>query len=139
MEKGPFQVNSDGKTLHLSNYSWNQGTTLGYFADPAYELIKEAFMKKVRSHKNYPVVTDFPLLSPCYNVTGVGKDGAVWKFPLENYFIKLETEEVVCLAILGTKKSSLSILGNYQQQNFHVMYDTKNSRLGYAPMKCADI
>ncbi|KAK9153299.1 hypothetical protein Sjap_000779 [Stephania japonica] len=129
----------------------DSGTTLSYFADPAYELIKEAFMKKVRSYKNYPLVTDyFPLLTPCYNVSGVGKvqlpdfaivfeDGAVWKFPLENYFIKLEPEEVVCLAILGTQKSSLSILGNYQQQNFHVLYDTKNSRLGFAPMKCADI
>ncbi|KAK9132558.1 hypothetical protein Scep_012086 [Stephania cephalantha] len=128
----------------------DSGTTLSYFADPAYEMIKEAFVKKVRRHKNYPVVSEFPLLSPCYNVTGVGKvelpdfaivfeDRAVWKFPLENYFIKLEPEEIVCLAILGTQKSSLSILGNYQQQNFHVLYDTKNSRLGYAPMKCADV
>ena len=66
-------------------------------------------------------------------------DGAVWNFPVENYFIKVDPHEVVCLAILGTPKSALSIIGNYQQQNFHILYDTKKSRLGYAPMNCADV
>ncbi|KAJ4975089.1 hypothetical protein NE237_000195 [Protea cynaroides] len=125
----------------------DSGTTLSYFADPAYQIIKEAFVKKV---KGYSVVNDFPMLDPCYNVSGVEKvelpefailfeDGALWNFPVENYFIQLEPEEIVCLAILGTPHSSLSILGNYQQQNFHILYDTKKSRLGFAPMKCSDV
>ncbi|XP_050379859.1 uncharacterized protein LOC126797243 [Argentina anserina] len=124
----------------------DSGTTLSYFADPAYEIIKEAFLKKI---KGYPVVKDFPVLDPCYNVSGVEKlelpefaivfaDGAVWDFPVENYFIQIEPQEVICLAILGTPKSALSIIGNYQQQNFHILYDTKKSRLGYAPMNCLD-
>ncbi|KAB2603771.1 aspartic proteinase nepenthesin-2-like [Pyrus ussuriensis x Pyrus communis] len=105
----------------------DSGSTLSYFADPAYQMIKEAFEKKV---KGYPVVNDFPILKPCYNVSGVEKielpefailfaDGAVWDFPVENYFIQIEPQEMVCLAVLGTPKSSLSIIGNYQQQNFH--------------------
>ncbi|XP_059450025.1 aspartyl protease family protein 2-like [Corylus avellana] len=125
----------------------DSGTTLSYFAEPAYQIIKEAFLKKVQ---RYSVVTDFPILEPCYNVSGVEKmelpefaihfaDGAVWNFPVENYFIRLEPEDVVCLAILGTPHSALSIIGNYQQQNFHILYDIKNSRLGYAPMRCADV
>jgi len=125
----------------------DSGTTLSYFVEPAYQIIKEAFVKKVQG---YPVVTDFPILEPCYNVSGVEKmelpefaihfaDGAVWDFPVENYFIRLEPEDVVCLAILGTPHSALSIIGNYQQQNFHILYDIKNSRLGYAPMRCADV
>lgn len=125
----------------------DSGTTLSYFADPAYQVIKAAFMKKV---KDYPQVRDFPVLDPCYNVSGVEKvelpdfailfeDGAVWNFPVENYFIWLDPEEIVCLAILGTPRSALSILGNYQQQNFHILYDTKKSRLGFAPMQCADV
>lgn len=124
----------------------DSGTTLSYFADPAYQIIREAFTKKV----HYPRVTDFPVLDPCYNVSGVEKlelpdfailfeDGAVWNFPIENYFIWLDPEEIVCLAIKGTARSSLSILGNYQQQNFYVLYDTKKSRLGFAPMRCADV
>ncbi|XP_077249535.1 aspartyl protease family protein 2-like [Tasmannia lanceolata] len=125
----------------------DSGTTLSYFTDQAYIIIKEAFVKMV---KDYPVVTDFPVLEPCYNVSGVEKvempefaivfeDGAVWDFPAENYFIRLDPEEIVCLAMLGTPRSSLSILGNYQQQNFHILYDTKKSRLGFAPMRCADV
>ncbi|KAK8913596.1 Protein ASPARTIC PROTEASE IN GUARD CELL 1 [Platanthera zijinensis] len=124
----------------------DSGTTLSYFSDPAYRIIKEAIEKKVA----YKVFDDFPVLSPCYNVSGVDKvelpefsiifaDGAVWDFPTENYFIRLEPESIMCLAILGTPLNSLSILGNYQQQNFHIMYDTKDLRLGFAPMKCADV
>ncbi|XP_006357686.1 aspartic proteinase nepenthesin-2-like [Solanum tuberosum] len=147
-----------GEVLNIPKETWNlspegvggtiidSGTTLSYFAEPAYEIIKEAFVKKVKS---YPIVHDFPILNPCYNVSGVKNvefpsfgivfgDGAVWNFPVENYFIKLEPEDIVCLAILGTPRSALSIIGNYQQQNFHILYDTKRSRLGYAPTRCAD-
>ncbi|XP_016508125.2 aspartyl protease family protein 2 [Nicotiana tabacum] len=147
-----------GEVLNIPEETWNlsleglggaiidSGTTLSYFADPAYEIIKEAFVNKV---KGYPIVQDFPILNPCYNVSGVKNlefpsfgivfgDGAVWNFPVENYFIKLEPEDIVCLAVLGTPRSALSIIGNYQQQNFHILYDTKRSRLGYAPTRCAD-
>ncbi|XP_044501367.1 aspartyl protease family protein 2-like [Mangifera indica] len=145
-------LNIPEKTWHLSSDGAggtiiDSGTTLSYFAQPAYDIIKDAFMKKV---KVYPLVTDFPVLEPCYNVTGVEKmelpefgiifaDGGVWNFPVENYFIKLDPEDVICLAILGTPQSALSIIGNYQQQNFHILYDTKKSRLGYAQMRCADV
>nr|CAD1842548.1 unnamed protein product [Ananas comosus var. bracteatus] len=125
----------------------DSGTTLSYFADPAYRVIREAFVERV---KKYPMVDDFPVLNPCYNVSGVEEvelpefaivfaDGAVWNFPVENYFIRLEPEEMVCLAILGTPRSALSIIGNYQQQNFHILYDLDKSRLGFAPMRCAEV
>ncbi|KAJ4839346.1 hypothetical protein Tsubulata_008281 [Turnera subulata] len=141
--EGTWHLGSDGTGGTIVD----SGTTLSYFAEPAYQIIKEAFVKKV---KGYPVINDFPILEPCYNVSGVEKielpefgivfgDGAVWNFPVENYFIRLEPEGVVCLAILGTPRSALSIIGNYQQQNFHILYDTKRSRLGYAPMKCSDV
>jgi len=125
----------------------DSGTTLSYFSEPAYAIIREAFVKRVKS---YPLVEDFPVLSPCYNMSGVEKvdlpsfaiefaDGAVWNFPTENYFIRLDPDEIMCLAMLGTPQSSLSILGNYQQQNFHILYDLKQDRLGFAPMRCAEV
>ncbi|KAJ1379666.1 Xylanase inhibitor, C-terminal [Sesbania bispinosa] len=148
----------DGEVVKIPEETWHlsaegaggtiidSGTTLTYFADPAYEMIKEAFMKKI---KGYALVEGLPPLKPCYNVSGIEKmelpdfgilfaDGAVWNFPVENYFIQIDPD-VVCLAILGTPRSALSIIGNYQQQNFHILYDMKKSRLGYAPMKCADV
>ncbi|KAD5317130.1 hypothetical protein R6Q59_032413 [Mikania micrantha] len=150
-----------GETLDIPEKTWDlssdgfggtivdSGTTLSYFADPAYNIIKKSFMEKIT---RFALVNDFPILEPCYNVSGIPdykkdlpsfgivfNDGAVWNFPVENYFIKLEPEEVVCLAVLGTPRSALSIIGNYQQQNFHIMYDTKKSRLGFAPTRCADV
>lgn len=148
-----------GEVLNIPEEIWNvspegiggtivdSGTTLSYFTEPAYKLIKQALIKKI---KTYPRITDFPLLDPCYNVTGaktlklpefgiVFRDGAIWNFPTENYFIRLEPEEVVCLALMGAEPSGLSIIGNYQQQNFHIVYDTKNSRLGFAPRMCAEV
>jgi aspartyl protease family protein len=125
----------------------DSGAILSYFSDPAYAIIRQAFAKRVKS---YPLVEDFPILSPCYNMSGVEKfdlpsfaiefaDGTVWNFPSENYFIRLDPDEIMCLAILGTQRSSLSILGNYLQQNFHIMYDLKQDRLGFAPMRCAEV
>ncbi|KAL9315959.1 hypothetical protein ACSQ67_016960 [Phaseolus vulgaris] len=148
----------DGEVLKIPEETWHlsaegaggtiidSGTTLTYFAEPAYEIIREAFVKKI---KGYTVVEGLPPLKPCYNVSGIDKmelpdfgilfaDGAEWNFPVENYFIQIDSD-IVCLAILGTSRSALSIIGNYQQQNFHILYDMKKSRLGYAPMKCADV
>ncbi|GMP67842.1 hypothetical protein CsSME_00027697 [Camellia sinensis var. sinensis] len=151
-----------GEVLKIPQEIWNvsggsgggtiidSGTTLSYFASPAYKVITEAFVNKVGNR--YPIVRDyFPILDPCYNVSGVEKpelptfgiqfgDGALWNFPVDNYFIRLEAEEIVCLAIAESPRpSTLSIIGNYQQQNFHILYDTHKSRLGFAPTKCADL
>ncbi|XP_057522994.1 aspartic proteinase nepenthesin-2-like [Amaranthus tricolor] len=126
----------------------DSGTVLSYFVEPAFEVIKLAFMKKIT---NYPLVSDFPVLNPCYNVSGVDNsklempsfkiefsDGGEWNFPAQNNFIWID-QEVVCLAMMSIKRSSFSIIGNYQQQNFHILYHTKKSRLGFAPRKCADV
>ncbi|XP_033148322.1 aspartic proteinase nepenthesin-2 [Brassica rapa] len=151
----------NGQALDIPEETWNissdgaggtiidSGTTLSYFAEPAYKIIKNKITEKVK--EKYHVFEDFPILDPCFNVSGVEEsnmelpelgiafaDGAVWNFPAENVFIWL-SEEVVCLAIRGTAESAMSIIGNYQQQNFHILYDTKRSRLGFAPTKCADI
>ncbi|KAJ3692275.1 hypothetical protein LUZ60_012625 [Juncus effusus] len=139
-----WEISNDGSGGTIID----SGTTLSYFSDQAYKIIRDAFVKKVGNY--YPLVDDFPVLSPCYNVSGFETvdlptfavefaDGAVWNFPKENYFIRLDPEEIMCLAILGTPQSSLSIIGNYQQQNFHVLYDLKEDRLGFAPMRCAEV
>jgi ABC-type tungstate transport system permease subunit len=59
----------DGEVLKIPEETWHlseessgctiidSGTTLTYFAEPAYEIIKEAVMKKI---KGYEVVEGFP-------------------------------------------------------------------------------
>ncbi|GLJ08643.1 hypothetical protein SUGI_0092830 [Cryptomeria japonica] len=149
-------VTVGGTPVNASVQAWNidkasgaggliidSGTTLTYLAEPAYSQLKAAFEAKIPYNR-----TEFAPLELCYNVSGVEDvklpefsvlfhDGVAWKFPVENYFIQPDPDEsVVCLAVLGTPMDSLSILGNYQQQNFHVLYDVDNSRLGFAPMAC---
>ncbi|GMN34415.1 hypothetical protein TIFTF001_046810 [Ficus carica] len=149
-----------GEVLSIPEQTWklspegyggtiiDSGTTLSYFQDPAYQVIKQAFLNKVKGYQ-LAKIEDFPL-DLCYNVSGVENiefpdfgivfsDGAVWNFPVENYFIQVDPQEVFCLAFKNTSASGLSIIGNYQQQNFHILYDTNKSRLGYAPMNCADV
>ncbi|XP_062218906.1 aspartic proteinase nepenthesin-2-like [Phragmites australis] len=148
-----------GETLNITSDTWDvakdgsggtiidSGTTLSYFAQPAYQVIRQAFID--RMSKVYPLIPDFPVLSPCYNVSGVERpevpefsllfaDGAVWDFQAENYFIQLP-DGIMCLAVLGTPRSAMSIIGNFQQQNFHVLYDLQNNRLGFAPRRCAEV
>ncbi|XP_062223433.1 aspartic proteinase nepenthesin-2-like [Phragmites australis] len=148
-----------GELLNITSDTWDvandgsggtiidSGTTLSYFAEPAYQVIRQAFID--RMSKSYPLIPDFPVLNPCYNVSGVEKpevpefsllfaDGAVWDFPADNYFIRLDPDGIMCLAVLGTPRSAMSIIGNFQQQNFHVMYDLQNNRLGFAPRRCAE-
>ncbi|XP_031477913.1 aspartyl protease family protein 2-like [Nymphaea colorata] len=138
-----FQIGPDGSGGTIVD----SGTTLTYFPEPAMAEIKAAFLRKV---KGLDRVSGFKQLDLCFNVTGADRvelpefsilfmDGAVWSFPAENYFIRLDPEGVICLALLGTPMSSLSILGNYQQQNFHVLYDLDKSRIGFAPEKCAEV
>lgn len=145
---GGEAVNIPSDTLSAGGTIIDSGTTLSYFPEPAYQAIRQAFID--RMSPSYPLIPGFPVLSPCYNVSGAEKvevpelslvfaDGAAWEFPAENYFIRLEPEGVMCLAVLGTPRSGMSIIGNYQQQNFHVLYDLEHNRLGFAPRRCADV
>nr|KYP38769.1 Aspartic proteinase nepenthesin-2 [Cajanus cajan] len=150
-----------GEVLDIPEQTWNwstqgagggtiidSGSTLAFFPDPAYGIIKEAFEKRIKLHQ---VSEDGFIMSPCYNVSGAQQlelpefgihfaDGAVWNFPAENYFYQYEPNEVICLAIIKTPNhSQVTIIGNLLQQNFHILYDVKRSRLGYSPRKCAEV
>lgn len=128
----------------------DSGTTLSYFAESAYQTIKRSLMTKIGN--KYPIVKVLDgMLEPCYNISGIDaggvempefgivfKDGGVWNFPAENYFVTMN-DQVVCLAMLETPHSNLSILGNFIQQNFHVSYDIKRSRLGFLPTECSNL
>lgn len=124
----------------------DSGTTLTYFVKRVYEQIAQAFDSQVI----YPKI-ESSLLDHCYNVSGhtqvqlpafsiAFEDGAVFSPPLENYFIEVDTDPpTLCLAILEAPSGSPSILGNYLQQNIHLLYDLDSHRLGFAPMVCSSI
>ncbi|BBN16940.1 aspartyl protease family protein [Marchantia polymorpha subsp. ruderalis] len=123
----------------------DSGTTLTYFKQEAYDLISKKFQELI----TYPSVSSVPVLEICYNVSGVEnpdfpafsvrfEGDAVMELPFQNYFIRADPEdEVYCLALLSVGPKNINIVGNFQQQNFHVVYDRGNSRLGFAPVDCS--
>ncbi|CAM6129133.1 unnamed protein product [Calypogeia fissa] len=152
-------VSVGGERLKIPETAWqvdmdgyggtiiDSGTTLSYFRQEAYDAIKQAFVDRI----SYPVVTTVPVLSLCYNVSGVQstdfpslsiifKGDAVMDLPFKNYFIRPDpAENVYCLALLGMPQKSLNILGNFLSQNFHIVFDRGNVRLGFAPVDCTSI
>jgi hypothetical protein len=45
----------------------------------------------------------------------------------------------MCLVVLGTPRSGMSIIGNFQQQNIHMVYDLEGNQLWFATRRCAEV
>ncbi|KAJ4958158.1 hypothetical protein NE237_025269 [Protea cynaroides] len=55
------------------------------------------------------------------------------------YFVKTDASQV-CLALASlSDEDELGIIGNYQQKNLRVIYDSKESRIGFAEETCSFI
>lgn len=58
-------------------------------------------------------------------------------FPGILYFVKKDGSQV-CLAMASLSyEDQVGIIGNYQQKNQRVVYDTVGSRLGFAKEPCS--
>lgn len=64
-------------------------------------------------------------------------DGADLVLSLESTFVKMEDDGVVCLALLRSG-SPISVLGNFQLQNYYVGYDLEAQLISFAPVDCAE-
>eukprot|EP01018_Ginkgo_biloba_P029558 Gb_20723 [translate_table: standard] len=85
----------------------DSGSTISRLVEPAYSTLRDAFRKKLLNLKNRLVASDG--LDTCYNISS-GTFAAISDPP--------------------------AIIGNVQQQNWRVVYDIPNSRLGFAPERC---
>ncbi|KAG2584434.1 hypothetical protein PVAP13_6KG304800 [Panicum virgatum] len=61
-------------------------------------------------------------------------DGANMTLPPENYMLIASTTGYLCLAMVPSGVGT--IIGNYQQQNLHILYDLANSLLSFLPAPC---
>jgi hypothetical protein len=52
----------------------------------------------------------------------------------ENYMLIASTTGYLCLVMAPTGVGT--IIGNYQQQNLHLLYDIGNSFLSFVPAPC---
>ncbi|KAG6539076.1 hypothetical protein ZIOFF_004229 [Zingiber officinale] len=120
----------------------DSGTSITYLEAAAYRQVKRAFLNQVqlRAADGSDVGLDvcFSLPAGASSVT-VPKltfnfDGADLDLPAENYLIADSSTGLLCLTIMGSR--GLSIIGNFQQQNLHILYDLKQEILSFVPTQC---
>ncbi|KAL3652477.1 hypothetical protein CASFOL_002158 [Castilleja foliolosa] len=139
---GDYTVPGINSSVFVGGVIIDSGTTITRLAEPAYEALKEAFDDKVSGWNR---TSGFSTFDTCYNSSSSGPNvsvptmtlhfdgGADMRLPAENYLVSVSGDKVLCLAFASTSSSELSIIGNFQQQGFRVMYDLKASRVGFAP------
>jgi hypothetical protein len=125
--------------------SSNSGTSITSLPPRTYRAVREEFAAQVK----LPVVpgnaTDpftcfsAPLRGPKPDVPTMALhfEGATMRLPQENYVFEVVDDDdagnssrIICLAVI---EGGEIILGNFQQQNMHVLYDLQNSKLSFVP------
>eukprot|EP00252_Welwitschia_mirabilis_P011507 TRINITY_DN2576_c0_g1_i2.p1 TRINITY_DN2576_c0_g1~~TRINITY_DN2576_c0_g1_i2.p1 ORF type:complete len:166 (-),score=17.37 TRINITY_DN2576_c0_g1_i2:342-839(-) len=121
----------------------DSGTAVTRLQTEAYNAFRDAFLERTQ---NLPKANGVSLFDTCYNLSGVNSvaipavalhfpGGGSLKLPPENCLVPLDTDGIFCFAFAPTS-SSLSIIGNIQQQGIRVSFDRVRNRFGFAPKSC---
>uniref|UniRef100_A0A0E0LVS4 Peptidase A1 domain-containing protein n=1 Tax=Oryza punctata TaxID=4537 RepID=A0A0E0LVS4_ORYPU len=134
----------------------DSGSTVAYLVETAFEAVKEAVMDVVRLPLANRTVEDYELcfLLPRRATAGAAAameavqvpplvlhfdGGAAMVLPRDNYFQEPRAG-LMCLAVgKTTDGSGVSIIGNVQQQNMHVLFDVQHQKFSFAPTQCDQI
>ncbi|KAG8042962.1 hypothetical protein GUJ93_ZPchr0007g5286 [Zizania palustris] len=127
----------------------DSGTTITSLVDAAYKKVRDA----VQSLVTLPVTdgSDTTGLDLCFALPSPTSstppatlpsmtlhfDGADMVLPVENYMIL--DSGMWCLAMVSQTDGAQSTLGNYQQQNLHILYDVQAETLSFAPAECSTL
>ncbi|XP_072958045.1 aspartic proteinase nepenthesin-1-like [Typha angustifolia] len=133
-----FQLNQHGS----GGLIIDSGTTITALEEMAFI----PFMLAFRSQVNLSVADGSSLgLKLCFSVPAgltaveIPKvifhfDGADMELPPENLMVEDPTARLLCLFMVGTR--GMSIFGNFQQQNMHILYDLDKEVLKFEPTQC---
>ncbi|XP_062102710.1 protein ASPARTIC PROTEASE IN GUARD CELL 1-like [Humulus lupulus] len=134
-----FQVDESGN----GGIIVDSGTAVTRLRAPIYESLRDAFKKMTPSLRPTSGVA---LFDTCYDFSSLSSvqvptvsflfaGGKSLALPAHNYLVPVDSSGTFCFAFAPTT-SSLSIIGNIQQQGTRVSYDLANSRVGFSPGKC---
>lgn len=135
-----FALNDDG----TGGLIIDSGTSITYLEFEGYRLLKQALLLQV----NLPLGDGSSVgLDLCFQVPAGASlaalelpkiifhfDGADLVLPPENYMAADASSGLLCLAVMGS--SGISILGNFQQQSFHMLYDLEGDNLSFQKAQC---
>ncbi|GAV71460.1 Asp domain-containing protein [Cephalotus follicularis] len=138
----PLQAESFGKGGILID----SGTVISRLPPSIYKALQTEFVKQF---SGFPSAPAFSILDTCYNLTAYQEVNipTITMYFEGNaeidvdvlgmfYFVKSDASQM-CLALASlSSKDDMGIIGNYQQRNQRVIYDTKESKLGFASETC---
>lgn len=145
-----FEPDSDGNGGTIVD----SGSAFTFMERSIFDMVAQQFEKQMANYTRAKDVEAQSGLSPCFDFAGLDlidfpeftikfRGGANMTLPLANYFSLVDESQVACLTIVSDKgtiptasKGPAVILGNYQQQNFHVEYDLENQRFGFGARNC---
>ncbi|PKU84935.1 aspartic proteinase nepenthesin-2 [Dendrobium catenatum] len=140
---GTFDLQSDGS----GGVIIDSGTSITYLEEAGYKKVKKAFLDGV----NLPAADGSDVgLDVCFS-TPAGQDEVEvpklvlhfdaggsgvgdLELPAENYIVLDSSTGLLCLTVMGS--SGMSIFGNFQQQNLHVLYDLEQEAVLFQPTQC---
>ncbi|OMP04577.1 Peptidase A1 [Corchorus capsularis] len=119
------------------------GTAITRLQTQAYNALRDAFVKLTQ---DLPTTSGVALFDTCYDLSSKSSvkvptvslhfGGAKsLDLPAKNYLIPVDSSGTFCFAFAPTS-SSLSIIGNVQQQGTRVSYDLANNRVGFSTHTC---
>ncbi|CAL5031788.1 unnamed protein product [Urochloa decumbens] len=125
----------------------DSGTSITYLEVEGYRALKKAFVAQM----SLPVADGSETgLDLCFRAPAKGVDevkvpklvfhfdgGADLDLPAENYMVLDSGSGALCLTVAASR--GLSIIGNFQQQNFQFVYDVAGDTLSFAPVQCAKL
>lgn len=121
----------------------DSGTAITRLQTQAYNSLRDAFVKLTQ---HLPSASGVALFDTCYDLSSLRSvnvptvsfkfsDGKSLQLPAKNYLIPVDSSGTFCFAFAPTT-SSLSIVGNVQQQGTRVSFDLANSKVAFSPNKC---
>ncbi|XAR55838.1 Nepenthesin [Bertholletia excelsa] len=140
IDPSTFQITSNGD----GGVVVDSGTAVTRLPTKAYNALRDAFVKGTR---NLPSTDGVALFDTCYDLSS-RKDvdiptvsfhfsnGKSLLLPAKNCLIPVDSNGTFCFAFAPMSSSSMSIIGNVQQQGIRVGFDLANSQIGFSPNNC---
>ncbi|KAG8063598.1 hypothetical protein GUJ93_ZPchr0003g16853 [Zizania palustris] len=138
-ESSEFALRNDG----TGGTVIDSGTSITTFPPRVYRLLRDAFAEQMK----LPMVpSNMTGGLTCFSAPRRSKphvpklvlhfEDAKMDLPRNNYVYEFEDEgdNFICLAI--TEGDEMSTIGNYQQQNMHVLYDLQHNKLSFVSAHC---
>ncbi|XP_027344868.1 aspartyl protease family protein At5g10770 [Abrus precatorius] len=145
-------IDVGGVALQASNFGnggilIDSGTVITRLAPSVYKALKAEFLKQF---SGFPPAPGFSILDTCFNLTGYQEvniptirmnfeDNAELNVDVAGVFYMVkEDASQVCLPFASLSDAyDTPIIGNYQQRNQRIIYDTKQSQVGFAGEPCS--